>query len=492
MKDISKFTNSNKKYYIYGTAMLGKYCYQKMREVHGDDIVLAFVETNPDSRPFDGGKPIISLKEAAEQMDRDTHMIISGLASAEIMKQNCLEAGISESQIVLIPQEFADYLKIGFSYPLTSVCFWPPIQEEDAEVLQKIAFYIPDRIQANIFTEEDFITDKSGENVCCCDISEKEKLWEASDAILLWDVNRADGLFEKYSEKIRIVDSHYWEHLDTLNYVHLYHDSFALEELDALLNNSKKNFMELQTLAKQYKKGNIFCSGPSISEVYDMEPDAFADGFNIICNSMIKDRELMEMLQPKVLCFFDSNFFHSPGKYGEAFYKDLRETFQQYGYYVVVQELQCPLLLRHCPEMKEKIIGVPSKKENAYWFISLEKFAYRPLANILTDIMVPLASACFDEISIAGCTGRGEEKNYFWRHNERTQYLDLKEDVMKMWPAFFHYRKYDAYYDRHCQTLEEQLRYGESLGKNYVNITTSYIPALQKRNITRQGTQTEI
>ena len=133
--------------------------------------------------------------------------------------------------------------------------------------------------------------------------------------------------------------------------------------------------------------------------------------------------------------------------------------------------------------MRDRVIGVPLNRENAYWFIELEKFAYRPLSNILTEIMVPLASAFYDEINIAGCTGRAEQENYFWQHNGRTQYLDLKKEVMELWPAFFHYRKYDAYYDRHCQTVEELRQYGESLGKKYKNITTSFIPALQKRSI---------
>ena len=63
-----------------------------------------------------------------------------------------------------------------------------------------------------------------------------------------------------------------------------------------------------------------------------------------------------------------------------------------------------------------------------------------------------------------------------------TQYMDLKKYVMEAWPAFFNYCRYDVYYNRHCQNVEEQLQYGESLGKKYVNITTSHIPALIKRS----------
>ena len=132
--------------------------------------------------------------------------------------------------------------------------------------------------------------------------------------------------------------------------------------------------------------------------------------------------------------------------------------------------------------MKGKVIGIPTKQDEQYWFLNSDQFCYRPLANVMTEIMVPLASSLCDKINLAGCTGRNEEENYFWKYNDRTQYLDLKKYVMETWPAFFKYRRYEAYYDKYCQIVEEQLSYGESIGKEYRNIITSYIPALVKRN----------
>lgn len=486
MRDICEVIDADKKYFIYGTAALGKYCYEKIRETYGEDIILAFVETTPDSLPIDRRKKVISLEEAVKRMDVNTYILITGQAGAEVMRKNCLDAGVIDSKILMVPQEIKNYLRTGFSYPLNEVCFWPPIKEECTDLFQKINFYLPDRIYVTLFADE--LTEKKdfGGNISFCDMCDKNKIWENSDAILLWDIKQEENLFVNYPEKTRIVDPYYWEHIDTTNYVRLYHDSFSEEELQRMIENSKRNFGELKKSAGAYKKANIFCSGPSIGEIYDMEKGAFDDGFNIICNSMIKDRELMERLRPQMLCFFDSNFYHSPGKYGEAFYKDLRETYQRYGYYVIVREEQRPLLLKHCPEMKEKLIGVPSKREKGYWFINQDNFSYRPLSNILLDIMIPIASSFFDDIYIAGCTGRDNEKKYFWKHNVRTQYLELKKDVMETWPAFFHYRTYESYYERHCQTVEEQLRYGESLGKKYTNLTTSYIPALQKRSVTNR------
>ncbi len=483
MLDIYEIIKETGRYFIYGTGVLGRFCCEKLCERYGDDVVIAYVETEPEDRPFDGGKAIIKPKAAKELFDEDVSIVITGRASAEIMRQNCLDVGIPEEQIIMLPnKEMQEYFKVGYSYPIMTACFWPPVNEINEDLLKKIDFYIPDKITIKVFTTNPLVIDRLGGNVDICIECDKEKIWEVADTILLWDVTEEDGLFAKYPGKVRVVDPNFWEHTDTSNYMRIYHDSFSKEERAEMINASRERFCELQSLAKECDKANVFCSGPSIEEVYDMDKTRFQKGFNIICNSMIKDKELLEMLQPKVLCFFDTNFFHSPGKYGEAFYRDLRETYKQYGFYLIVHDIQYPLLLKHCPEMKDKIIGVPAKGRKEYWFLSEEDFSIKSLANIMTEIMIPLASSVSDKVCIAGCTGRGGEMNYFWKHNDRTQYNDLKPSVMETWPAFFKYRRYDAYYDRHCQTVDEQLRYGESIGKKYTNITTSFIPALKDRS----------
>ena len=38
-----------------------------------------------------------------------------------------------------------------------------------------------------------------------------------------------------------------------------------------------------------------------------------------------------------------------------------------------------------------------------------------------------------------------------------------------------------VYYQKHCETLERQLRYGESQGIQYMALTASRIPALAAR-----------
>ena len=158
------------------------------------------------------------------------------------------------------------------------------------------------------------------------------------------------------------------------------------------------------------------------------------------------------------------------------------DAFESHRFFLIMRENQSALLLVHYPTLQVRIIGIPYEFSPGFWFITEERFTMMNLPNIMTQLMIPLASSVCDEIGIAGCTGREKGETYFWKHNGRTQYIDLMDSVFEMWPAFFHWRRYEAYYDEHCQTVEEELQYGERLGKHYLNLTTSFIPALKARN----------
>ena len=56
------------------------------------------------------------------------------------------------------------------------------------------------------------------------------------------------------------------------------------------------------------------------------------------------------------------------------------------------------------------------------------------------------------------------------------------QTIFDMYPSVFRDQNYANYYEGHCQRVEDLLEFGEKKGKKYKNITTSYIPALAKRN----------
>lgn len=485
MRDICEYAKKGNKYFIYGTTIFAKYCCDKLCEKYGEEAVTGFIESEKSNRSFDGGKPVLSPKGAVALYDDATYFIISGFKSFETMQNNLKQLGVPAEHIIR-PMGYEPYFQIGYLKTIKKICFWPEIEDADTDVLTKIAWFIPDRIIVDIFSKDNLET-KVRENVLIHKISYADVALYEADAILLWDLSRESDVVGRYPDKIRVVDTDFYLSIDAENYSRAYDASFCPEEKMAITDESKDFFVDMQKRAKVCRQANVFGSGPSIVEMEEFA-DELRNDFNIICNSMVKNKKLLSKLRPKLLTFADICFFVSPSEYGKAFYSDLIAAQKEYDFHIIVRDCQKSLITYHFPELGKRLIGIPYAYGDEWWLIDREHFYFKPMDNIMTDMMLPVATSLCDTIGIAGCTGRALTETYFWKHSDSVQYEDLKPSVFSMWRAFFHERRYDAYFDSHCQHVDHWIRFGEKLGKKYVNYTTSFIPALRERTVKIDGT----
>lgn len=484
MRDICEVIDKNKKYYIYGIAGLGKFAYNKITETFGEDIILGFIQTSPETDRF-CGKKVYSVRQAAERIT-DTDMIILAAKNwADDMRQNLLSCGISENAI-LDMEDYWFILNFVSRKQIKNILLWPSIEERNLDLTDKIKWFAPDRIQVRICSSnEEVIADFSDAgNVEFINQENVAELLGDADYIYVWDASQINESLNGYMEKVIVIDPNFNYQRDIAIYGNTYFASFTPEEKEIFTEHSKEVMAKMQAEFHGNKRANVFCTGPSIGEIYDKN---FDDDINIICNSMIKDRELMEKLQPKILTFGDVAFYLSPNQYCQAFYKDLLYTFEKYQYYIIVYDYQVPLVKYHFPMLYDRLIGIKNDRSSGYHFPDSKDLCVRVTRNICTLYMLPAASSICDEIGLAGCTGRNVGETYFWEHNPNTQYKDLMHYVFEAYPAFFKYSNYEDYYEEHCQCIKELIEYGESLGKKYVNLTTSFIPALKERTIKGTG-----
>lgn len=504
MRDICEYAKKGGRYFIYGTTIFAKYCCDKFCERYGEETVIGYIESEKKDKPFDGGKPVFLPGEAVAFYNDNIYFIIAGFKSFQAMQDNLRQLGVLEKHIIR-PTGYESYFRIGYSKKLKRVCFWPEIKDGDTDVLNKISWFIPDRINVDIFSR-DALEPMVRENVCIhkmlyvstgtenidASLKKTDKVSTAlgdvdavlynADVILLWDLSRESDITKKYPDKVRVVDPDFYLSIDAENYCRAYYASFSLDEKKAISDESKDNFTDMQKRAEVCQQANVFGSGPSLVEA-ERFLEEFKGDFNIICNSMVKNKKLLSRLQPKLLVFADICFFVSPSEYGKAFYKDLVIMQKEYDFHIIVRDCQKPLIEYHFPVLKKRLIGIPYAYSDEWCLIDVEHFYLKPMDNIMTDMMLPVATSLCDTIGIVGCTGRSKNETYFWKHNDSVQYEDLKPSVFNMWRAFFHKRRYDAYFDRHCQYVENYIRFGEKHGKRYVNYTSSFIPALKKRTM---------
>ncbi|MGH8047670.1 MAG: hypothetical protein ACREKL_10510, partial [Chthoniobacterales bacterium] len=249
-------------------------------------------------------------------------------------------------------------------------------------------------------------------------------------------------------------------------------------EREAEVEQSRARFQRI--LEETGNSGTAYClaTGPSLAAFKETN---FDGAISIVCNSAILDEELMAWVRPRFLVFADPIFHFGPSQYAAEFRRRLRESCSRHDYTIIVPMRYYGLLTDAMPDLKSRTIGIPSDKPNGFNLDLSGEFRVFTTANILTYLMLPLASTLARKIYLLGCDGRPlDESGYFWQHNKKTQINDQMENIRLAHPGFFAI-DYNDYYLDHCRQLEELIAEGEKMGREYGTVTPSFIPALQSR-----------
>lgn len=464
-------------FFIYGTGMFARYCSDLIKRKYGKDSLRGFILTKPD-REFFLGTKVLGIDDISKD-DLSSYFIVSGFREPIVMKENLLKKNVDEGHI-LIPEGCEKYFNCTLppNEIIKSICFWPPISGQDEDILDKIKWFVP----PNVLTFVGGNNNLDSDGVIHFTEKNKYAIWNAVNFIYVWKEECIIDINEEFEHKIRNVDPNFYYLVEANNWRMVNFYSLSNTKKRKLRDLSARNLKNFMNYAKKYKRANVLCSGPSIQEVYGKEEE-IKDDLNIICNSMVKDKRLLELIKPGMVCFGDFMFYLSPNRYCTAFYKDMVDGYHKYGWYLVVIDYEVPILLSHFPFLEDRILGLTPKGSDDIIIPTENQLEVKATDNICTLMMLPLAVSISDTIGIAGCTGREEGETYFWKHNERTQYHEFMQYVFDSYPSFFRDQSYDDYYDEHCTCMEKMIVQAESEGKKIVNLTTSFIPALVSRTV---------
>jgi hypothetical protein len=243
---------------------------------------------------------------------------------------------------------------------------------------------------------------------------------------------------------------------------------------------SLKNFKSMVT-NNNFDVAYCFTTGPSFDRYKEFNYEE--NSFKVVCNSAIKNDDFLKYIGgPSLIVFADPVFHFSTCEYSAAFRDKLLEVVTEYKCFVMVPQRYLCLLAYHYSEIKSFLIGMPTVKEELC-FPTDKKFCVKGTANILTLLMVPVASSLANNVYIIGSDGRKPDEKYFWQHSKSAQYHGEMDSAFYCHPSFFRDRVYTSYYKNHCDLLEKMFSYGEKNGKKYFSLTPSYIPALERRMV---------
>lgn len=251
----------------------------------------------------------------------------------------------------------------------------------------------------------------------------------------------------------------------------------SLIDVELLRAKSRRVFGELRrkftsdTLA-------VFGTGPSLSDAMDV---SFAGVDAIAANSMVKNIELLDHIQPKLIVCADPIFHAGASTYAEEFRQHLRFAMKRYACPVAVPERDFHIYSRYFENDCVDLIAIPLETGEVPNYKMNDNFYATTTGNVLTLFLLQVGFSFCDTVDIYGCDGRPVgENSYFWGHDKSAQFNEKMDDIKLAHPGFFDI-SYDDYYSEHCATLEVWLSHAESMGKVARSRTFSHIPALQRR-----------
>jgi len=397
--------------------------------------------------------------------------------------------------------------------PVSNIVYYPSVKDEKTlgDLVNRASWYLPasgcSTVKVKIPMDSKLLKTNTGlpappksqcnyvkHNANVASVDYKRIRLSEFDSILIWDKkNILNPRLWPYLAKIEIIDPSYFHTVESATYQGLYNYTLKSKDKDYLNELSKKNFLELLEKVSGCKTGYVFGTGPSLDRAEEFD---YSNGFCVVCNSIVKNKKLVQHIKPQLLVFADPVFHFSPCLYSAEFRRLAWEAINDLDCYVMVPANSLPLYLAHYPELKRKIIGMsiyyPDFKDkimswllskNKYNFPTKDKFFVYFSRNILTMFMLPVVSSVVNKIYIIGADGRKSNEKYFWQHSPSSQITDLMQTAFNTHPSFFRDRVYSDYYKEHCRFLEGLIEYGESLGKEYYILTPSYIPVLAKRQV---------
>jgi len=229
-------------------------------------------------------------------------------------------------------------------------------------------------------------------------------------------------------------------------------------------------------------------TGPSVRQALDLD---LSRGLRIACNTVVLDRELMDHIRPHILCFADPIFHFGPSTYAHQFQRSVVEQARRHNFTIVTTERFAALFRAHVPELAERVIGL--RQGTSRWPDNLDLLrqpSVRPYPNVLTMLMLPLATSVARSIGLIGFDGRTASDTSFWTHGPTVQLDREMSQIRDVHPGFFDL-DYEDYYKDHLVQLEAMIRRIEVRGIEIRPLTRSHMPPLRRRTSSQITVPTE-
>jgi hypothetical protein len=237
--------------------------------------------------------------------------------------------------------------------------------------------------------------------------------------------------------------------------------------------------LRAQHLGKVY----VFGTGPSLSQAARMD---WSDGYRIVCNTIVRDAQLWQTLDPHFIVAGDALYHFSYTKFARAFRKDLAARLSETNTYFVYPALFNSIVIREMHEYADRLIPVPDGTHVKINADLRQEFSLPNLDNVLPYLLLPLGCTLSRKVFLWGFDGRGPTDQLFWTNSAGHTYSELLSELRAHFPAFFDHfvpANDPSQYveDVHGDVLERCLQAAENEGWCFEMMHRSWTPTLDNR-----------
>jgi len=234
-----------------------------------------------------------------------------------------------------------------------------------------------------------------------------------------------------------------------------------------------------------YSRAYIFGTGPSLAKAMD---NSFNDGYRIVCNTIVRDKDLFNKLRPDFIVAGDAVYHFSHTQFARAFRQDLLQRLKEVNTYFIYPAFFDVLVQRDFAEVSEKLIPIPIGMHDKLDINLLSKFELPALGNVLALLQLPVACTLSKNIYLWGFDGRSpyDNLNPFWANSQKHSYPELMDTLKTGFPFFFEFfvpnNNSKSYINSvHGDILGNRLSAAESRGYHFEMLHPSWTATLAKR-----------
>ena len=299
-----------------------------------------------------------------------------------------------------------------------------------------------------------------------------------ADRILVWDRKwtRKSIAGRLLREKCLDIDRHagQWDGWDWATLPARIRPRAAVEHQVA---TAQQRFTSFIDSLPTHRRAYVFGTGPSLELAHGRD---FSDGYRVVCNTIVRNERLVEHIRPHFIVAGDAIYHFGNTRHAAAFRADLHRVLSRYDMRFMIPDTFYPLFARDYPDIIDKVIPIDTSGQGI--FIDLKKrLAWSSLENVLNGFLLPLGSSLADEICLLGFDGRAPDAEQFWTNSSANSYPELKPTIEAAHPGFFAHMNYEDYAAAQSDGAERIMEAGERLGKRYVPLHATHIPALRRR-----------